>query len=255
MHKFELALSGGGIFGAAHIGVIEELDKRGLIPAQIAGISAGSIAGAIYISSGIAGLNAFVDEIHATFSGRRVFLASNPRKFYSIMSNILRTYISADFEDLRIPLLIVATDILEIEKKVFDHGPILPALLSSSAYPGIFPPQKIEDHYYVDGCITGNLPADILKSKGSKMIIGSNINPLNKIKSSPTILSRPRLVMRSVDIMQQAATRDQIADCTYCFDLRLDAYPWYQISAIKEIRRIGRQAAQTQIEGLLPILI
>lgn len=255
MHKFELALSGGGIFGAAHIGVIEELDKRGLIPAQIAGISAGSITGAIYISSGIVGLNAFVDEIHAMFSGRRVFLASNPGRFYSIMSNILKKYILADFEDLKIPLLIVATDILEIEKKVFDRGPILPAILASAAYPGIFPPQKIEEHYYVDGCITGNLPADILKSRGSKMIIGSNINPVNKIKGSPIVLSRPRLMLRSVDIMQQAATRDQIAACAYCLDLRLDAYAWYQISAIKEIRRVGRQIAQAKIEELMTILL
>jgi NTE family protein len=66
------------------------------------------------------------------------------------------------FEDLKIPLVINATDIVNQKEVIFDNGPLIPAIMASLSYPGFFTTRKINDNICVDGGVVNPLPFDLL---------------------------------------------------------------------------------------------
>lgn len=177
-----LVLSGGGIRGIAHIGVIRALEEMDINPNQIAGTSAGAIVGALY-ASGL-GWEKMLDF----FKSIEFFSISNyamnkpgfvdSTKFYDKLQEFLPVN---RFEDLKKPLYITATNLLEGTLKVFHTGELIWPLLASAAVPGIFTPIKINNHYYIDGGTLNNFPVELIKKKCDG-IIGVYVNPLEKEK-------------------------------------------------------------------------
>lgn len=177
-----LVLSGGGIRGIAHIGVIKALEEMDINPTRIAGTSAGAIVGALY-ASGIGW-----EEMLSFFKSIELFSISNyamnkpgfvdSTKFYDKLQKFLPVH---RFEDLKKPLYITATNLLEGTLTVFHTGELIWPLLASAAVPGIFTPIKIKNHYYIDGGTLNNFPVELIKKKCDG-IIGVYVNPLGKEK-------------------------------------------------------------------------
>lgn len=177
-----LVLSGGGIRGIAHIGVIKALEEMGIHPTHISGTSAGAIVGASY-AAGI-GWEEILDffksiEFFSIFNyalNKPGFVDST--KFY----DKLRRFLPADrFEDLKKPLYITTTNLLEGTLKIFHTGELIWPLLASAAVPGIFTPIRIGDSFYIDGGTLNNFPVELIKKKCDS-IIGVYVNPLGKQK-------------------------------------------------------------------------
>lgn len=159
-------LLGGGARGAAQAGALTVLLSRGIRPDFIVGISAGAWNGA-YLAQDptverareLEGLWSATTS-HDVIGRRRWVPAINAIAFRSAlyggegMRRVARRYLQdRTFADTRVPLRILATDLATGEARLFNEGPLLSAVLASSAMPGIFPPVSVGGGVFVDGGI------------------------------------------------------------------------------------------------------
>lgn len=239
-----LVLSGGGMRGAAHIGVIKALEEYGLYATHIAGTSAGAIVGALYAYgyNWEAILKFFKDiqilDIKKYALGKPGFI--DAEKFYPNFKN----YIKEDnFNVLKKSLTITATDILKGHLTTFSEGELIKPILASAAFPGIFAPVKIKDAYYVDGGALNNFPVNVLKSK-SAIIIGSYVNGYNAItikdlKHSYNVVERAFKLKTVKEDYEKFNTCDLIIS-----PKELSKYGTFDTNHIDDIFNIGYNAVK-----------
>lgn len=175
--KIGLALCSGGIRGFAHIGVLEELEKAGIMPDYIAGTSMGAIIGALY-SSGIPIEK--IKKIALSEEWSYHFNFARPEKGL-IESKKLQEYFrkiigNKKFSDLKIPLNIIATNINTGKEVVLKNGDVAKATYASMAIPGIFEPLDYRQMKLVDGGLTKPLPINEVKNMGAEIIIAIDLS-------------------------------------------------------------------------------
>ena len=190
MESLGLALGGGGARGLAHILALETIDSSGIKPTAISGTSMGAIIGALY-AAGRSGaeIHQGIAE-HFVRSGNPVKSIINKAPGFLKWMKAVRLemkgtgFLKADgflkylheeigvatFEELEIPLSVVATDFWTGEEVVFSSGPLLPAIGASMAIPGVFTPIVIDGRVLVDGGIVNNVPFDILRDKCTRTV-------------------------------------------------------------------------------------
>lgn len=177
--KVALVLGGGGAKGFAHVGVLEELHKHGVVPDVIIGCSAGAIVGALYATN--PDIEVLKSQVLQGKSAEIVALSVSewPYSMYSSkpMTNFLKKNLKVtDFAATQIPLLVTATDLQDGETKIFSDGDIVSAVIASAAYPMALSPIKIDDRYYIDCGISDPLPTRIAKEMGFETVIAVNIS-------------------------------------------------------------------------------
>ncbi|RMD92367.1 MAG: patatin-like phospholipase family protein [Alphaproteobacteria bacterium] len=173
MADLALALSGGGAAGLGHIPVLEGLDALGRRPVAIAGTSIGALMGAAY-AAGLSGaeIRAHVMELltspsraarrlweEARFDGLGRLLSLDAR---AIVSVVLPARVPRRFEELQVPLTVVATDFHGRAERRLSRGDLRAALAASIAIPGVVRPVVLEGRVMVDGGVTNNLPVEAL---------------------------------------------------------------------------------------------
>lgn len=169
MKSVGVALGGGGVRGVAHIAYLKALEDLGIRPSVIAGTSSGAIAGALYAC----GLKP--DEIMARI--QRLFTPFGKAKNRPMLRrqqagwtaaaaqrSLAGLLPKARFEELEIPLKVVATNFHTLKERVFESGELLPAVMASVALPSVFAPQLVDGEYYMDGGATNIVPFDIIRS-------------------------------------------------------------------------------------------
>lgn len=176
-----IALGGGGAKGLAHIPMLEVLDELGIVPYRIAGTSIGAIIGCLY-ASGMSGssIRQLVDDL--TVSDRESWLDSlfnediwRGIEFFEpsigrgglIDSDYFIKYLQekihiSRFNQLKIPLSVVATDFWARKEVVFNSGDLMLAIKASMAVPGLFNPVRYKDRILVDGGLVNPVPYDLL---------------------------------------------------------------------------------------------
>jgi NTE family protein len=203
--KVGLALGGGFARGIAHIGVLRVLEEHQIPIDFIAGTSVGALIAATYASG--TSLDEMERQGSATrFSdfGRwtlsRMGMASNER-----LEDFLHKFTPAKtFGEMKIPLSIVAADLLTGESIHFIDGEIGPALRASCAYPGLFLPVEYRGRVLVDGFLTETVPAEAARDLGAELVIGVHLEPgLLRSKPRNTI----EVISRSFSIIQTAAAQ------------------------------------------------
>jgi len=161
-NNFTLVLSGGGALGIAHLGVLHDLEKKSLVPAELVGTSMGGIITACMsiglsetqIYEEIKAFSSVTKWIKFSFSGNAIVENS---KIESIFS---RLFGNKKMKDTAIPLKLIATNLLNGHKRVFtaeDDVYIKDAVLATMAIPGVFDEHIIEGKTYGDGFLCENL--------------------------------------------------------------------------------------------------
>lgn len=159
--KYELgiAFGGGGARGYYHTGVLKRLLELGYRPGIVSGTSVGSIVAAMYAQ----GLT--IEQMLEAFRHLNLkdFLEPRIPKEYLVDSKPVRKILeevihAKTFEELNIPLKVVATCLETAKEVVFDSGPLIDAILASCSIPVVFPPVKINGKHYVDGGVIRNVP-------------------------------------------------------------------------------------------------
>jgi len=164
-------LSGGGNQGVSQVGMLRALLERGIVPDVVIGTSAGALNGAAVAYApnltGIAQLASVWEQLQSdhVFPGGRIHRAWNVvRRGTHLFGNeglaalIHHSTPARSFSDLEIPLRVIATDLDTGEEVVLARGPLKPALLASTALPGVFPIVVHGGRRLVDGGVVNNVP-------------------------------------------------------------------------------------------------
>ncbi len=170
MKKIGIALGGGGVRGAAHIAYLKAIEELGAKPVIVSGTSSGAIAGSLYCA-GMAPAD-IIDMLGSMFRNKKQtgMFAKFAKKSSALVSVAARRALKEilpvnTFEEMEIPLKVVATNVNTLEERVFETGRLLDALMCSAALPGSILPQEYDGEYYIDGGATNIVPFDIIREQ------------------------------------------------------------------------------------------
>lgn len=180
--KVGLALGGGAARGLAHIGVLEVLKQDRVPINMIAGTSIGGMVGALYAQGKDPSLMkelATKLNLVKLLSLADLALSKSGLLGGKAVVNLLKKTMGKDaqFNELPIPLALVATDIITGEEVVIDEGSVLEGVRASISIPGIFTLAKRQGRYLVDGGLVNPVPTSVLKKMGANFIIAVNVMP------------------------------------------------------------------------------
>ena len=179
--KIGLALSGGAARGIAHIGVLKAIEEESIPISMIAGTSAGALIGACYAKkrncSALEDMALGADwrmvtrlvDIYLILLGKGFV---HEQKIKSILNLIIG---DVKFEDLEIPLAVVAADLQSMEEVVISKGPVLEGVRASISMPVVFPPAKWGNRYLIDGGVVNPLPVDVVRNMGATIVVAVNV--------------------------------------------------------------------------------
>lgn len=236
-----VALSGGGLRGLAHIGVLQALISHHIPIDMIAGTSAGSIVAAMYacgyspraMEEMALTLDPmkFVDlklnmpqivknGMQWLFTGRSCYMPLGLIKGEKVEEYLSMLWKTRTMRDTRIPLAITAVDIISadtvffttpipgkraiLNARYYHNIQIAEAVRSSISIPGIFFPKKIRGMILVDGAVKDNLPTDILDHMGADIIIAADLGYAGQ--ANYNIDSVSDLLLHCLDIMGREVT-------------------------------------------------
>lgn len=237
-----LALGGGFARGFAHLGVLKVFQQYNIRVSQIAGSSVGSILGAAYASG--APLERIIDACRALrfrdiarWRVSRLGLASNQR----LATLMERVFGSRQFEDLRIPLAVVATDLSTGEPVIFTQGNLVDAIRASCAFPGLFEPVEIGTRCLADGGLVAPVPTRAARFIGAQTVVGVSVGVQDGHRGAPTNIFQ--VVSRAVSAAQkhQLEVWERHADLVLRPDVQFLA--WDDFARADEAIEAGAAAA------------
>jgi NTE family protein len=175
--------AGGGSFGAIQVGMLHSLTAHGITADMVVGSSVGALNGAFYAGdptfAGVERLGRIwrgltrQDVFPVTWKTLLGFLW---RRDFLIPHDGIRKLIDdhipyRNLQDAKLPLHIVATDIITGDSVVLSEGSTAEAIVASTAIPGAFTPVLYRDHYLADGAISSNTPIRVAVQKGARRLI------------------------------------------------------------------------------------
>ncbi len=220
--KIGLALGSGGARGLAHILILEAFEEIGLQPTIISGCSVGAVIGSAFAAGLTAKeLREIVDEV--VFQKKSKFWEIHRRsdlvklldfidpslikpggiikgdKFINFINDKLKV---DKFEDLKIPMKIVATDYWNKDQVILEKGKLLPAIKASYSIPGLFMPVRLNKRLLIDGGMVNPLPYDIIQDDSDITIAIDVTAPKSKMEEM--IPPAHELLFSTYQIMQKS---------------------------------------------------
>src|SRR3954451_7631884 len=223
-NRTAFVLSGGGNQGVSQVGMLRALLERAIEPDVIIGTSVGALNGAAVATSPVAAQVDHLESVWVGLTGDQVFPGGAWRRAWNlvrrddhIISNdglqsvLSGARIAESFGDLAVPLRVVTADLESGSEFVFASGPLRPALLASTALPGIFPPVRMGEAVLVDGAVVNLVPiSHALAGPVDRIFVLDVSDPMGE---------RPLRSPLDVVVRAMAISRDQR------FDLELQWVP------------------------------
>jgi len=289
-----VALGGGAALGIAHIGVIRELEKTNLSVDVITGSSMGALIGSLWAI----GLNADeIEEIGMQFEKKlnMLKLVDLSWSFSGFIGGRairrwLKKYLGdRTFYSAKIPLKILAYDLMTRQDIVIERGLILDAVCQSIAIPGVINPRVHDGHVIIDGGVLNPVPTNVLTAAGAKKIISVNVlqspkdineglNKSRKIlieKTRKRFLKHPihyvlfrigrlfnkvfRPNVMDIIVWTLQATEYLIAEQSgkqADVDIHPDMgdFEWFELHRVSELIACGEKAAQDKMEEIKALI-
>jgi NTE family protein len=225
--RIGLALGGGGARGIAHILILEVFDELGIRPSIITGTSIGAIYGAAYAAGLSAAyirahteevLSQRLDLVRQLVSARappvqRLFnllpLRTGLLSAEAVLDRLLPSRLPATFEDLGIPLAVVATDFHAQEALLVREGALKTAVAASIALPALFAPVALGGRSLIDGGLVNPLPFDLITPAEADIIVAVDVSGGARDEGavSPGALEA---LFASTQILQRSIVREKL---------------------------------------------
>lgn len=215
-----LTLSGGGAFGAAHVGVLQVLEEHGIFPSIVTGTSSGALIGSAY-AAGLSG--EALERVARGFRWNQIARWSFKPRWglldTSVMSDAMRKLLGEDplIEDLPRRFGAVATDLRTREAVIIDHGRLSAALRATIAVPALLPPVRIDGRLLADGGMVDNVPHAAARELGAERVIvvhlhakWENVRMMRTVTQTADLAKDPSvvLVQPEMERMAQWTMRD-----------------------------------------------
>lgn len=247
MKKTGLALGGGAVLGAAHIGVLRALAELQIPVSMVSGTSIGAFIAALYafgkswqeIRDIAFGLDWF-DLSGLVLS--QYGLLSN-KKFGEIVTDLLG---HKNIEDALMPLSMIATDISSGKKVVFTKGDVSVAVMASSCIPGIFRPVHHDGLLLVDGVLMENVPVSPLFESGAESVICVDLLARHSFKKPENIIG---LLLNAFYSTITNTTAIQIEPADLCIAPNLSDYNLVDLAQVPDLLDIGYREALGKLQG------
>ena len=241
--KVGLALGAGSVRGFAHIGVLSVLMEAGIPIDFIAGSSVGSLIGAAYcVGMSIDEIRQTADEFKwhkiagPSWTGNGIVSFEKMEKFIDVLLD------APNFEDLKVPLTVIATDIDADEAVILSTGRIAPAIRASCSVAGVVSPVLLDGKRLADGVFVNSVPVSAAKAMGADYVIGVDV-----LKA----FIRPRwgfisYFVNAVEIaLRHAGGGIKSADCL--ISPEIGGFTYLRYSKRYELYERGRLAAELKL--------
>lgn len=273
-----LALGGGAARGAAHIGVLAELEENGIFPDFIAGTSVGALIGGLYAAGVSAarmrtlmgGVN-WLQLVTPRLPSIDLSSLSLSQAGLSVLASVLGIFEldkladwfdqtvgkSVAFHELNIPFCAVASDVMTGEAVVMNRGAVAPAVRVSCSVPVLFTPVRRDGRLLVDGAISNNLPVAVAREMGAEYVIAVDLLPA----SGAVIFSR-----KTPDLHEPANIIDIALHSIYAMvrKTQMDVFPpnslitpmighisFTDLGSVERLYAAGRAAAKAAMPQIL----
>ena len=275
--KLGLALAGGGVKGAAHIGVLKALEENNIQVDIIGGTSIGSIVASLYAMGYSPDIILEVfrlssKEIMRTDAG---YFANNFKNYKRILGSGLfsgetiediikqcaRERNIIDINDIQMPIAIPTTDIAQSKKYVFTNrdlqgdyyikeGLIEKIVRASASYPGVFAPCVYMQHKFVDGGIVDNLPAREVRKLGADKVL--SIKFASELEHDPKNIYE--IVFKSIDMLFEARVKEAYEQSDLLIDLELPEANLFNAKKVDYCYNIGYNTTIAKIDEIKEML-
>lgn len=246
-----LALSGGGIRGIAHIGVLKVIEEYNIEIKCISGTSSGSLIGALYAGE----YNA--DEILNL--ARKYSILSLMSPAFSLLGlssldgieKVFKELLPENsFKSLKIPLYVSVTDLFNGSNEIKTEGNLSKIVKASCSIPVIFKPEIIDDIAYADGGIMNNLPANAIRSQVD-ILIGVNLIANPHLDKS-TLNTAFKVGARTFELSVFQNSQESLKRCDIKIQpAELSKIPIFRHKNVDEIYEIGYRAGTVAIQHYL----
>lgn len=241
-----LVLSGGGMRGNAHVGILKSLFEKGVIPKAVSGTSSGALVGA-FICDGF-----HPSEVEAIILKNEPQIGFNFSRFWesllsfnSFIEVLKKNLRTKNIEDLQLPLYISATNLNTGLQEIITRGNIVEVLTASAAIPVLLPPVYLNSVPYADGGMTNNLPVEPFLSAPEK-IIACHVNPMKAFDKDAGVLNN---IDRSMHLMMQAQVNERKGQCHIFIEPpALSSFHLFESKKTKEMITIGYDYTKSHID-------
>ncbi|TAM85718.1 MAG: DHA2 family efflux MFS transporter permease subunit [Jatrophihabitans sp.] len=258
-----LVLAGGGARSLAHLGVIEELERAGILVDRVAGTSAGAVVAA-FLAEGLS-----ADEIDAVVYEE--FVRRNPLgditlprrgliKGERTRTALRRHFGDRLFEELPRELHVVSVDLMHRMPVIHSRGSVSDAVAASLRIPGVFPPLGLGGVVHVDGAVLDNVPVGALERTPDGPIVAVNISMGGGGSSSGRTSPRPvripgmaETLMRTMFMSSALATSSALARADVVITPRTSEVGFFEWHQIDVLREAGQRAAAEAMPALLAL--
>ena len=244
-----LVLGSGGARGYAHIGVLEVLEQQGIRPDFIVGTSAGSIVGAIYASGKSAAemreiaLKLKANDVRELNVSLKGFLDGKKVEDY-----VNEQVHNMPLQKMKIPMYVVATELKDGTKTVFNHGNTGQAVRASASIPSMFVPTKIRNIEYVDGGLVSPVPVEVARDLGADIVIAVDILAQPIHTETTNVWG---LFNQNINIMQGRLAEEELKDADIVIqpDLREKAHI-FDVKGREMTMQAGVDAAKEKLANI-----
>lgn len=252
-HTAGYAFSGGGARGLSYIGMLKALEQHGIRPQVLAGVSAGSVAAALY-GAGLTPADmekCFMDlgKIGEFVSWK---VPGNSLMKLDKFGKLIESWLPVrNLEDMKIPTIVCATDFQHSRSIGWGKGEIVPRVIASCSIPIVFEPVKINDGVYVDGGVLRNLPAWAIR-KYCTTLYGLNCSPYYRSSKDVSKQNLLEVALRSYQLMSKANMVNDAKLCDIMINLRgAHAIGVFDVSKMKKTVELGYETASRVLDDIL----
>lgn len=247
--KVGLALGGGAVLGAAHVGVLKALDEKGIEIGWISGTSIGAmVASFVAFGHKVNEVEKLAIELSWTdisnFSLSKYGMFTNDK-----IADFISTEIGTkDLKDANIPLSMIATNICDGSKVVLTEGDLATAVRASTCLPGIFSPVEINGDLLVDGGIVENVPVSPLKQMDVDTIIAVDLNTQQNYKKPENMID---VLLNSFHFTLANSVKHQKSEADIIIEPDLSKFSRVNTKHSKELIAKGYEDALKCLEAYL----
>ncbi len=247
--KIGLALGGGAVLGAAHIGVLRALDEFEIPINYIAGTSIGALISSLYA------FGKSWEEIEKIAIDLDWFdISGIALSQYGLLSNkkmaklITKEIGDVAFDDAKIPLAMIATDITSGEKVVLNEGDVATAVMASTCIAGIFKAVELNGRLLVDGGIVENVPISPLKEMGAETIITVDLISQRAHKKPDNIIE---IILNALNFALITTTKLQIKEADILIKPNLGKFNMIDTQQTSDLIKAGYKEGKALLEKIV----